>query len=135
MSKHGEAPAGQAGPQEYIALGYTLLGDSRRSGPRVALSLPARCLFADGGEAPAVIGDASCSGLAVACYRSGLVGEPVIVAIDHLDRFDGRIVRRLQTGFAVELRMTRYRSERLRQTLERLAEAECASPILAAESP
>jgi len=139
VSEH-EQKGGSAGRQDYVELGYELLGQVRRASQRVALALPARCLFADCGEAPATIRDVSACGLALDCYRSGLVGEPVIVEIEHLDRFDGRIVRRLQTGFAVELRMTPYRRERLRLRLEALAAAERgvsssrAAPTPASES-
>lgn len=117
-----DAPVEVASLENYRRLASALLNVERRSSERLSINLLARCLLANGLEVPALMLDISGSGLAVQCARRGAVGEHIIVYIDHLGRFEGTVVRHAPGGFAVELRLSRYRREKLRLMLDEFVE-------------
>lgn len=117
-----DAPVEVDSLENYQRLAGALLDADRRTSERLSINLLARCLLADGTEVSALMLDISGSGLALQCERRGAVGEPVIIYIEHLGRFEGTIVRLAPDGFAIELRLSQYRREKLRLMLDQLTE-------------
>lgn len=117
-----DEPVEVATSDQYRQLAGALLDPDRRSTKRLSINLLAQCLLSDGSELPALMVDISGSGLAIQCAKRGGVGEPVVVYIDRLGRFEGTIVRHVPGGFAVELRLSQFRREKLRLMMEQLTE-------------
>jgi hypothetical protein len=87
---------------------------------RIQLSVPARFL-ADGQERSGAIIDISAGGMALSTDERPTPGSQVIVYVDALGRVEGRVVRHLSTGFAIQFDATDAKRERLVQRLHWLA--------------
>jgi len=90
----------------------------RRTDVRIILSLPGRFTLAsrrdiegERREFPCRIVNLTCHALGLVTPVIGEIGERVIVYIDEFGKFEGRIMRKLDGGFVMELVMPR--SERL----------------------
>ena len=74
----------------------------RRKKPRVRLYVPGRYIVEDRVAHECTVVDASASGLALYGPASGSTGEKVVVYVDDIGRFEGRIVRHFNGGMAIE---------------------------------
>jgi hypothetical protein len=113
-------------PQQHAFLAQ----DERRTYPRVAVDLPARCLMPDGGEYETSVRDVSASGCFIAldpfCTRPTL-GDKVVTYIEQLGRFEGIVVRSVDDGFALDLSMTPAKRDRFAVTLEKFAQGDTSA--------
>jgi hypothetical protein len=96
-------------------------GHEKRRYRRIRLSVPARFLVDDGAEQSAQLLDISAGGLALSADERPDVGSPIVIYIDELGRVEGRVVRHLAGGFAVEFDATEAKRERLSVRLTWLA--------------
>ncbi len=91
----------------------------RRKHPRVAFEAKGRFLAPDGSEHECSIRDMSLGGIALSADVALEMGENVIVYLDEFGRFEGKIVRVYEGGFAIETAISGPRRERLAQRLAR----------------
>jgi hypothetical protein len=75
----------------------------RRRHSRLKTRLLGRYMLADRRESRCTIDNVSLGGISVNAPERGLIGETVIVYIDHIGRVEGKIVRLMDGGFAVSL--------------------------------
>ena len=78
-------------------------------------------MLEDRREYPCQVIDMSPGGMAMITPVSGKVGERVIAYLDHLSRVEGRIARLIDGGFAVELRNTARKRDKIANVLTWLA--------------
>ncbi|MGF1545510.1 MAG: PilZ domain-containing protein [Parvularculaceae bacterium] len=92
----------------------------RRRHLRVPIGSKARVLTPDGNERPCLVVNASAGGALLKAKEPPSPGERVVVYIDEIGRFEGRVVRASRHSFAVD-----YRSRRgkLQRTADALIEA------------
>jgi len=98
--------------------------EERRKHKRVAFEAKGRFLAPDGSEHECSIRDMSLGGLALTTDIPVGMGEQVIVYLDEFGRFEGKVVRFYEGGFAIETAISGPRRERLAQRLEALARGE-----------
>jgi hypothetical protein len=98
----------------------------RRKHTRIKTRLLGRYMLADRREARCTIDNVSLGGIAVHAPERGLVGETVIVYIDHIGRVEGQIVRVLDAGFAVTLAGSARATTRFASRLEELQSGRAA---------
>ncbi|MEQ8267922.1 MAG: PilZ domain-containing protein [Parvibaculum sp.] len=98
--------------------------EERRRYPRVAVEARGRFLAPDGSEHECALRDISIGGIAVSSPVPLSVGETIIVYLDDFGRFEGKIARLFDGGFAIETAISGPRRERLQQRLEALARGE-----------
>jgi len=96
----------------------------RRKHQRVAFEAKGRFLAPDGSEHECSIRDMSLGGIALSTDIAIEIGENIIVYLDEFGRFEGKIVRVYEGGFAIETAISGPRRERLAQRLEALARGE-----------
>ena len=96
----------------------------RRKHQRVAFEAKGRFLAPDGSEHECSIRDMSLSGIALSADIAIEIGENIIVYLDEFGRFEGKVVRVYEGGFAIETAISGPRRERLAQRLEALARGE-----------
>jgi hypothetical protein len=93
----------------------------RRRHQRVQVNILGRFMLEDRREYPCQVIDMSPGGMAMITPVSGKVGERVIAYLDHLSRVEGRIARLIDGGFAVELRNTVRKRDKIANVLTWLA--------------
>ena len=93
----------------------------RRMHQRVKVNLLGRCMLEDGREFTCQVVDMSPGGAAMIVPVVGRVGERVVAYIDHLGRIEGRLVRLLDGGFAMNLAMSARKRDKLAAQLTWLA--------------
>ncbi|TYC56405.1 PilZ domain-containing protein [Rhodobacterales bacterium] len=93
----------------------------RRRHQRVQVNILGRFMLEDRREYPCQVIDMSPGGMAMITPVSGKVGERVIAYLDHLSRVEGRIARLIDGGFAVELRNTARKRDKIANVLTWLA--------------
>ena len=98
--------------------------EERRRYPRVAVEAKGRFLAPDGSEHECSLRDISIGGIAVTSPVQLSVGALIIVYLDDFGRFEGKIARVFDGGFAIETAISGPRRERLQQRLEALARGE-----------
>lgn len=98
--------------------------DERRKHPRVAFEAKGRFLAPDGSEHTCSMRDMSLGGIALTTDIALDPGSQVIVYLDDYGRFEGKVVRSYEGGFAIETTIAGPRRERLRQRLEAIARGE-----------
>lgn len=96
----------------------------RRKHQRVAFEAKGRFLAPDGSEHECSIRDMSLGGIALSADIAIEIGENIIVYLDEFGRFEGKVVRVYEGGFAIETAISGPRRERLAQRLEALARGE-----------
>ncbi len=94
--------------------------DERRRYPRVPLTLRGRYMLADGSEFPCQTLDISPIGIGIRGFSVGTIGERVVAYFEGLGRVEGKIVRRAQTWFAVDITATPRKLEKLAEKINRL---------------
>jgi len=98
--------------------------DERRKHPRIAVETKGRFLAPDGSEHQCSLRDISIGGIAVSSPVSLFEGAQIIIYLDDFGRFEGKIVRVFEGGFAIETAISGPRRERLQQRLDALARGE-----------
>lgn len=101
-------------------LDYDVRQDRRRH-QRVEVSLVGRYMLADRREYPCQTIDMSPGGIALAAPIRAEIGERVVVYLDNIGRIEGRVVRHLDEGFAMELSAPLSKREKLAEILTWLA--------------
>lgn len=89
----------------------------RRRHARLPLSLFGKYMLTDRRELPCQTIDISAGGLALAAPVIGHIGQRVVVYLDHLGRLEGDIVRHLKDGFAIQLRLSPLKRDKIADTL------------------
>jgi hypothetical protein len=91
--------------------------EDRRRHARVKLSLFGRFMLTDRRELPCQNIDVSAGGVALAAPAVGQIGQRVVVYLEHLGRVEGDIVRHLKGGFAIQLRNSPMKRDKIADTL------------------
>jgi hypothetical protein len=95
-------------------------GVERRRHTRLPVDLGGRCMLQDQREFACRVIDMSLGGLAVAIPAVARIGERVVAYIDRIGRFEGRVARLVEGGFAMVLDLTLHGRNKLVQFLARL---------------
>ncbi len=93
----------------------------KRRFQRVKVSLLGRLMMPDFKEYPCQVVDMSPGGVALVTPVVGAIGEHVVAYIDHIGRVEGLISREIQGGFAINLRATARKQDKLAAQLTYLA--------------
>jgi hypothetical protein len=88
-------------------------GAERRRHLRIPLALRGRYMLEGGRDYPCVTRDVSRMGMAIQGVPAGAIGERVIAYLEELGRIEGKIVRRSEDWFAIELVATPHKLDRL----------------------
>ena len=94
-----------------------LAHEERRRHARVKVCLFGRYMLTDRRELPCQSIDISPSGLALIAPVEGEIGQRVVVYLDHLGRLEGEIVRHVPNGFAMALRLSPQKREKIADKL------------------
>jgi hypothetical protein len=86
---------------------------SKRQSLRLRASLSGRYMLADGRESMCKVIDVSARGIALDASVKGAIGERVVLYLDEIGRLQGRIVRHMNGGFAVQLDATAAGTKRV----------------------
>ncbi|GGD90507.1 pilus assembly protein PilZ [Aureimonas endophytica] len=105
------------------ALAAPPLGDfqERRHYHRIPLSLLGRFMLEDRSEYPCRLKDMSPGDVALLTPARARLGEHVILYVDQLGRFEGKVKRLFAGGFALAVEMTERKREKLAAQLTWLA--------------
>jgi len=93
----------------------------RRRHRRVAVPILGRYMLASRQEYPCQSVDASPGGLSLVAPVRGLVGERIVIYLEHLGRIEGQIVRHTAEGLALAISATQRKREKLAAQLTWLA--------------
>ncbi|MEC9368082.1 MAG: PilZ domain-containing protein, partial [Pseudomonadota bacterium] len=85
----------------------------RRRHQRVRIKLLGRFMREDKNEYPCEIHNVSAGGLAIRAVISGEPGEKIVVYVEQLGRLEGELVRVYPGGFAMSLRGSAYKREKI----------------------
>jgi hypothetical protein len=97
------------------------LSDTEREFSRVDLTLFGRYMLENHQEFPCQILDMSPGSAAMITPVSGAVGERVVAYVDHLGRIEGNILRLFDGGFAMSVKATTSKRDKLAAKLTWLA--------------
>lgn len=89
----------------------------RRRHARVDLPLKARFLGEDGEERPCLVANLSAGGALLRAAAPPKEGENVVIYIDEVGRFEGRVIRSVGSQFAVDYRGRRAKTRRTADAL------------------
>src|SRR5579871_5231492 len=78
-------------------------GREQRRHERVRTKLIGRYMLADRREAKCVVLDVSLGGVAIEAAEKGAIGETVVLYVDRIGRLEGKVVRHLPEGFALQM--------------------------------
>jgi len=95
--------------------------DQDRQFQRVAVTLFGRYMLENRNEFPCQIQDMSPGSASVISPISGDIGEKVIAYIDHIGRLEGKIIRIFAGGFAMSVRATEKKRDKMAAKLTWLA--------------
>ena len=98
-----------------------LLSDTEREFSRVDLTLFGRFMLENQQEFPCQILDMSPGSAAMITPVSGAIGERVIAYVDHLGRIEGEILRLMDGGFAMSVKATSRKRDKMAAKLTWLA--------------
>ena len=93
----------------------------RRNHQRVRVVVLGRYMLADRREFPCQTINLSPGGVALFAPVKGSLGERVVVYLDQLGRIEGKIVRQLENGFALQTNMPLLKRDKLAEQLTWLA--------------
>ncbi|QDG77033.1 PilZ domain-containing protein [Labrenzia sp. PHM005] len=96
----------------------------RRRHQRVQVNILGRFMLENRREYPCQVIDMSPGGMAMITPVPGQVGERIVAYLDHISRVEGRISRLIDGGFAVELRNTVRKRDKIANILTWLANRE-----------
>ena len=103
--------------------------EERRRHTRVDLALPGRYMLSDGSEYPCEVDNVSPIGISIKGERAGRFGERIVAYIQGLGRVEGIVVRRKIGWFALDIRATQNKFERLDDRIAWLAEHDGAAAL------
>jgi len=89
----------------------------RRKYRRVPVQLNGRLMTEDEQEFPCEVFNMSAGGMALHTSVGCKVGERIVAYLDHLGRLEGAVARTFEGGFAVELRASAQKRERIANVL------------------
>lgn len=92
-------------------------GSGQRRFRRIQLSVPVKFLGEGPDEHQGTLLDISAGGLALSTQVRLEIGCPIVVYVDNLGRVEGKVVRHIEQGFAVEFAATDAKRERLADRL------------------
>ena len=95
-------------------------GVERRRHRRLSVGLSGRCMLQDRREFVCRVIDLSLGGIAVTIPAVARIGERVVAYLDRIGRFEGRVARLVEGGFAMALDLTLHGRDKLAQFLVRL---------------
>ncbi|MGE8942976.1 PilZ domain-containing protein [Leptospira interrogans] len=90
----------------------------RRRDPRYSISLLGRFMRANKQEYPCQLRDISVGGAAILSPVDVEKGERIIVYFEHLGGLEGSVARQFDGGFAIELKATQHKRDKLAGQLE-----------------
>lgn len=93
----------------------------RRRHQRVKVNLLGRFMLENKTEYPCQVINMSPGGVAMITPIRGDIGERVIAYIDHIGRIEGKIVRKIEGGFAITVEATARKRDKLASQLTWLA--------------
>lgn len=93
----------------------------KRRFQRVNVSLLGRYMLANHKEYPCQVVNMSPGGVALIAPVAGEIGEAVVAYIDHIGRVEGTIARTIEGGFAISLKATTRKRDKLASQLTWLA--------------
>lgn len=93
----------------------------RRRHQRVGVSLLGRYMLADRKEYPCQTQDISPGGALLTAPVQGVLGERVVVYLEHLGRIEGEITRHIPQGFAISIAAAPRKRDKLASQLTWLA--------------
>lgn len=93
----------------------------RRRHQRVAVSLLGRYMLASRQEFPCQTVNMSPGGLALVAPVKGLIGERIVIYLEHVGRIEGQIVRHTELGLALSIAATIRKRDKLASQLTWLA--------------
>jgi len=96
-------------------------GQNRRLHQRLPVAIMGRYMLPNRQEFPCITIDMSPGGVVLAAPVRGAIGDRVIVYLDTLGRVEGKIVRHLQDGFALDLTTSLAKRDKLGDQLTWLA--------------
>ncbi|MEM9495986.1 MAG: PilZ domain-containing protein [Pseudomonadota bacterium] len=99
---------------------WTEKSEDRRRYVRVSIPLKARFLAESGEEHPCVVDNISAGGAWLQTKTPPQSDETVVVYVDELGRFEGKVVRADETGFAIAYEQKRSRAKKTADHLTRL---------------
>jgi len=94
--------------------------EDKRRHPRIRTNLRGRYMLPDRREFPCAIVDVALGGIALTGPEPGAIGETVVVYMDQLGRVEGRVVRHIDDGFALQLTITTRAAEKFARRLDGL---------------
>ena len=100
--------------------GEVFEGIERRRHKRLSVGLSGRCMLQDRREFACRVIDLSLGGVAVTIPAVARIGERVVAYLDRIGRFEGRVARLVEGGFAMALDLTLHGRDKLAQFLSRL---------------
>lgn len=89
----------------------------RRRHARVDMPIKARFLGEDGEERPCLVSNVSAGGALLRAAAPPKEGEHVVIYVDEVGRFEGRVIRSVGSEFAVDYRGRRAKSKRTADAL------------------
>ncbi|MEO0696607.1 MAG: PilZ domain-containing protein [Pseudomonadota bacterium] len=92
-------------------------GDERRRHARVSMNSKARVLHQNGEEAPAILVNISAGGALLKAKVPPAKDERVVLYIDNIGRFEGKVIRSGQHLFAVDYRGRKAKTKRTADAL------------------
>ena len=101
---------------------------NKRQYARIKTRLLGRYMLADRRESKCIVIDVSLGGVALAAPEKGALGETVVLYIDQIGRVQGKIVRFLDGGFALQLDGSARTTERIAARLRELQAGETLEP-------
>jgi hypothetical protein len=101
-------------------------GGDRRRHERVGVNLPGRYMLEDGSEHPCVCVDISVSGVRLRAAQAGAWGSRVVAYVESIGRLEGHIVRRAPGWFALAIRGTARKGERVQERIEAILKSHAA---------
>ncbi|WP_336056437.1 PilZ domain-containing protein [Nitratireductor sp. CH_MIT9313-5] len=93
----------------------------RRRFQRVRISVYGRYMLQDRSEYACKVIDMSPGNVSLQAEYPGRVGERIIVYLDHIGRIEGRMTRRIDGGFAMEINASERKRDKLAAQLTWLA--------------
>jgi hypothetical protein len=93
----------------------------RRRHQRVAVALLGRYMLSDRKEYPCQTVDVSPGGVLLTAPVKGLIGERVVVYLEHLGRIEGEVTRHTAQGFAISIHAAPRKRDKLASQLTWLA--------------
>lgn len=92
-------------------------GAERRRHKRVDIHLLGRFMRESKQEYPCKILNMSAGGVAMLTPIEGDMGEHIIAYVDHIGRIEGKVSRKFDGGFAIKIKATPYKQEKIASQL------------------